>query len=376
MKRKILILLFTLSFLILGVNSVNARECEYTYKGNKIKITTTEVASETDPNKKSFIVEEDFYLENDKYDGKYNFLDGALIENNEQCWKSLNVCELTVRDLPAFTNLTNALSMNIFGYITIIANETSKEKYIGVFGSSLDSLTMDDAYANEFDALDPAWWENSFWSGRGVTCSTAEYSGPDMDQKNFISFCDRFVELYSNIANSYKEYQTCETSITGTDNASKKELASCKSKALSKVNKHTDVLKNTCDNILQNQNLDVNDGCISSCLMANKSIQKLKEDYIGIENFSDTECGFSSRLLVWLSNIMRWIKYILPIGVIVLGILDFIKAIGSDKEDEMKKAQGRFVKRLIAAALVFIIPFVIEFVLDKMGFGYNECGLF
>ena len=59
-----------------------------------------------------------------------------------------------------------------------------------------------------------------------------------------------------------------------------------------------------------------------------------------------------------------------------MGILDFIKAIVADKDDEMKKVQGRFVKRLIAAALVFIIPLIIEFVLTKMGFDYNDCGLF
>ena len=41
----------------------------------------------------------------------------------------------------------------------------------------------------------------------------------------------------------------------------------------------------------------------------------------------------------------------------------------------MKKAQGRFVKRLIAAALIFIIPFIIEFVLGKMGFDSNGCGI-
>ena len=73
---------------------------------------------------------------------------------------------------------------------------------------------------------------------------------------------------------------------------------------------------------------------------------------------------------------LRWIKYLLPVVVIILGILDFIKAIGADKEDEMKKAQGSFVRRLIAAALVFLIPLILEFVLDKMGFGYDTCGLF
>jgi hypothetical protein len=88
------------------------------------------------------------------------------------------------------------------------------------------------------------------------------------------------------------------------------------------------------------------------------------------------KCGFSGRLLVWANNILRWIKYILPVFVIVLAILDFIKAIGADKDDEMKKAQKRFITRLIAAALVFIIPLIIEFILTKMGFGYDSCGLF
>ena len=66
----------------------------------------------------------------------------------------------------------------------------------------------------------------------------------------------------------------------------------------------------------------------------------------------------------------------MPVLVIVLGILDFIKAIGADKEDEMKKAQKNFIIRLIAAALVFIIPLILEFILIKMGFGYDSCGLF
>jgi len=90
----------------------------------------------------------------------------------------------------------------------------------------------------------------------------------------------------------------------------------------------------------------------------------------------DGECRFSGRLLSFFSNILRWIKYILPVIVIVFGILDFMKAMGADKDDEMKKAQGKFVKRLIAAALVFIIPLIIQFILEKMGFGYDACGLF
>ena len=106
------------------------------------------------------------------------------------------------------------------------------------------------------------------------------------------------------------------------------------------------------------------------CLNVKKLIAK-KEGNEGLST-----CGFSGRLMSFISNILRWAKYLLPVFVIVLGILDFMKAIGADKEDEMKKAQQRFIKRLIAAALLFIVPLILEFVLDKMGFGYDDCGLF
>lgn len=128
-------------------------------------------------------------------------------------------------------------------------------------------------------------------------------------------------------------------------------------------------IKDFCSNVYAN--LDYNDStnCVKECLKAVDIIKTTNGSNVG-------ECGFSARLMSFISNILRWIKYILPIIVIVLGILDFIKAIGADKDDEIKKAQGKFIKRLIAAALVFIVPLILEFVLDKMGFGYDDCGLF
>ena len=115
--------------------------------------------------------------------------------------------------------------------------------------------------------------------------------------------------------------------------------------------------------------------CLTACLDIGVQTKKAKVE-AGLISGDSGECGFSARLLVWVSNILRWIKYILPVIVIVMGILDFIKAIAAGKDDELKKAQGSFTKRLIAAALVFLIPLIVEFVLDKMGFGYNDCGLF
>ena len=68
-------------------------------------------------------------------------------------------------------------------------------------------------------------------------------------------------------------------------------------------------------------------------------------------------------------------EFIIPVLVIIFGILDYMKAIGADKDDEMKKAHGKFARRLIAAALIFVVPFILEFIIRKMGFGTNGCGI-
>lgn len=150
------------------------------------------------------------------------------------------------------------------------------------------------------------------------------------------------------------------------------ELKKTYSSNYQEYNVQKDTLINYCSNVISNssyqQDGDVRE-CYALCLDVNK-------DIAGIENLNGGEktCGFSQRLIIWVGNIIKWIKYIIPVIVIVLGIIDFIKAIASSSDDEMKKAQGRFIKRLVAAALIFIIPFIIEFILDKTGFSEYVSG--
>ncbi|MBE6139136.1 MAG: hypothetical protein E7174_01330 [Firmicutes bacterium] len=137
----------------------------------------------------------------------------------------------------------------------------------------------------------------------------------------------------------------------------------------SEANENLNKVKEFCRVVVANSNYDsYKYSCIDTCLNIQDYIPNLK-----IED--GAYCGFSGKLITWVANIIKWGKYLIPVIVIVLGILDFIKAIAADKEDEMKKAQGRFVKRLIAAALIFIVPFIIEFILDKLGFDAFGCGI-
>ena len=147
-----------------------------------------------------------------------------------------------------------------------------------------------------------------------------------------------------------------------------------KAKALQYKNKYKakkEELRNACSQSLSRT--DYNDGCVVTCSNLSNDLSKF-DDAFGISH-SESEC-VSDNLFYWIFNVLKWIKYIIPVAVIILSTLDFIKAMAGEKDDELKKAQGRLVKRLIAAALIFLVPIIISFILEKMGFVSESCGLF
>ena len=187
------------------------------------------------------------------------------------------------------------------------------------------------------------------------------------ENKKLFSKCNSLATKIGELENLYLEYKNCG------DNCIENKA---------KINKNIEEIKQYCNNIFQSNDVIIKteegyieDKCLYGCINYPEQVEKMEKKY-GHNVNTEGECNVSHKLIVFMRNILRWIKYIIPIAVIILGILDFIKAIGADKEDEIKKAQGKFIKRLIAAALIFLIPLIIEFVFGKMGFDYNACGLF
>lgn len=72
---------------------------------------------------------------------------------------------------------------------------------------------------------------------------------------------------------------------------------------------------------------------------------------------------FSDDVINLINKAMNIIKLAVPILLIVLGITDFFRATFSDSEDNMKKDRDRFIKRIIAAIIIFIVPFFVNLVL-------------
>lgn len=72
-----------------------------------------------------------------------------------------------------------------------------------------------------------------------------------------------------------------------------------------------------------------------------------------------------------IANITRLIITIIqiavPILLIIWGMLDLGKAVMAQKDDEIKKGQQTFIKRLIAAAIVFFVITIVGLVVKLVG---------
>lgn len=76
---------------------------------------------------------------------------------------------------------------------------------------------------------------------------------------------------------------------------------------------------------------------------------------------SDTPEG--QELIKLIKMIVRIVFTLIPIIVIVLTIVDFSKAIFAGEED-MKKAQAKFIKRILIAIAIFLIPTILRIILE------------
>lgn len=59
----------------------------------------------------------------------------------------------------------------------------------------------------------------------------------------------------------------------------------------------------------------------------------------------------------------------IPVVLVIMGSLDLFKGITSQKEDEIKKGQQMFIKRLISAALIFFVFMIVKLVISVVSDG-------
>ncbi len=102
------------------------------------------------------------------------------------------------------------------------------------------------------------------------------------------------------------------------------------------------------------------------------------------DDFDSEDCSqlIDEELMGMINKVLKYIRIIVPILVIVLGMVDFGRAVLAGKEDGMKKAQATFIKRIIIGVAIFLLPTLINLVLNlantvwKNGlFNNSNCGI-
>ena len=72
-----------------------------------------------------------------------------------------------------------------------------------------------------------------------------------------------------------------------------------------------------------------------------------------------------------VSLIVKIIWIAVPILLVVFGSIDLVKGVMAQKEDEIKKGQQTFVKRLIAGIIVFFVIAVVKLVISAVAHDDN-----
>lgn len=104
---------------------------------------------------------------------------------------------------------------------------------------------------------------------------------------------------------------------------------------------------------------------------------KFEINLVDVENCGDLVGEDGAKLFNMAWNI---IKFGVPIALLALGTVDFAQAVFAGKEDGIKKAQGKFIKRLIIAIAIFLVPTLISFLLGIANsiwgnIGTDLCGM-
>lgn len=76
----------------------------------------------------------------------------------------------------------------------------------------------------------------------------------------------------------------------------------------------------------------------------------------------DLGCAGMSEVLKLVKKIYNLIRYATPVVLIILGSVDFMKAVMAGKEDDIAKNKQRFISRLILAVGVFLLLSVFELI--------------
>ena len=90
-----------------------------------------------------------------------------------------------------------------------------------------------------------------------------------------------------------------------------------------------------------------------------------KPDSPQVVNFGG--CADMPKTTELLRQVYRLVRYLIPVLIIVLSIVDFIKVVANGDDKEYKNAWNKFIKRIIIGIVIIIVPTIISMLIGLSG---------
>lgn len=91
-------------------------------------------------------------------------------------------------------------------------------------------------------------------------------------------------------------------------------------------------------------------------------------------------CDNSSETIKLLRQVYKLLRYLVPVLIIGLSIVDFVKVVANGEDKVFKEAWSKFVKRLIIGVIILILPALLAFIIKLSGvvnmYGIDENNIF
>lgn len=86
--------------------------------------------------------------------------------------------------------------------------------------------------------------------------------------------------------------------------------------------------------------------------------------FASMEGCDSLDIDIDERIASVVHNIIRILQIVIPVLLVIFGSIDFLKAVVAQKEDEIKKGQQTFIKRAIAAVIVFFVTAIVRLIVS------------
>lgn len=317
-KKRILLSILLMLMLILGVNSVNASSCDRQTAEQLAKIVYNEAGSDSAKNS-----EDNFFQK---------VTTASIVLNNANNKSGSTMYE----------KMLNLTDNNYQGYSGYKNNSFSSEVPQSKQGEMLyiAELVLTGKYNVPVNIIYQA--SKGIVTGSGATIWTYVenpsegfidiyfgYTGDSLKKTDVFgnTLSDTSVEYYKKLANSYKKSSYSVTSST-----------------VCNGNVSINPSSNNNSNNNSNKNDKKSEGIVDAC--TNPDILKV---------------------IYFAKLILDIVKIVIPIGLIIMGMIDFSKSVVTSDDGIQKKNMKLFIKRIIYAVLVFAVPWIVETLIVNLG---------